>query len=51
MDSFARIYSCGGCGINNIKLKKCPCLTVCYCNKQCQKNHWKNGHKDKCINC
>lgn len=29
--------------------KKCSaCVTVAYCGKECQKEHWNNGHKQEC---
>ncbi|KAJ3327320.1 hypothetical protein HDU76_012002 [Blyttiomyces sp. JEL0837] len=32
-------------------LKTCAkCLRYAYCSKQCQKDHWKGGHKDACRN-
>ncbi|KAM6501526.1 hypothetical protein JOM56_001503 [Amanita muscaria] len=31
------------------RLKKCGrCLHVLYCSRQCQKEHWKLGHKTQC---
>lgn len=30
------------------KLLFCPCKTVFYCNKDCQKEHWHAGHKKVC---
>jgi hypothetical protein len=32
------------------KLQTCSrCLLVAYCSKECQRAHWKNGHKQTCI--
>jgi hypothetical protein len=27
----------------------CRCRLVAYCSKECQKAHWKNGHKQTCV--
>ena len=43
--------SCGGCGVllagETRKYCRC-CLTYCYCNEECQKQHWENGHREEC---
>eukprot|EP00656_Telonema_subtile_P014767 TRINITY_DN17639_c0_g1_i2.p1 TRINITY_DN17639_c0_g1~~TRINITY_DN17639_c0_g1_i2.p1 ORF type:complete len:760 (-),score=181.63 TRINITY_DN17639_c0_g1_i2:17-2296(-) len=40
---------CDCCGKKVQTLLKCArCKTVAYCSKECQKTHWKAGHKDKC---
>ena len=43
---------CGGCGKLRAESKskmECPrCRSVRYCNRACQKIHWKNGHKEMC---
>ena len=43
---------CEGCGKKaqaNVALKRCGnCKAVYYCGRKCQKQDWKNGHKDKC---
>ena len=40
--------SCDNCGALSCSLKACSvCKSVWYCNKQCQKTHWKL-HKSKC---
>eukprot|EP00931_Biecheleriopsis_adriatica_P019831 TRINITY_DN13404_c0_g1_i1.p1 TRINITY_DN13404_c0_g1~~TRINITY_DN13404_c0_g1_i1.p1 ORF type:complete len:340 (-),score=55.71 TRINITY_DN13404_c0_g1_i1:27-1046(-) len=32
------------------KFKKCSgCQMVCYCSPECQKKHWKAGHKQNCV--
>lgn len=45
--------SCGGCGkkqnAENVLLKCSRCGLVYYCDKNCQKKHWKAGHKKECI--
>jgi hypothetical protein len=31
------------------KYSRCAqCLAVCYCSKECQRAHWKAGHKGEC---
>ena len=42
---------CANCGQHddNNKLKCCKgCMRTFYCNKKCQKKHWKSNHKNKC---
>jgi hypothetical protein len=35
---------------NGLKLKPCPrCKRPCYCGVECQRAHWKGGHKTNCI--
>lgn len=42
--------ACAECGINGVALKACgSCRRAHYCNKECQRAHWKNGHKDECF--
>ena len=48
--------SCGHCGsaasssLPGGKLSKCArCGTVAYCSKDCQRAHWKAGHKQFCV--
>jgi len=42
--------ACCGCGAeNDMKLKPCPrCKGPLYCGKDCQRAHWKKGHKECC---
>ena len=43
--------SCGGCGtiLSGDRRKYCRCcLTYCYCNEDCQKKHWDDGHREEC---
>ena len=43
---------CGFCGAvqDAEKILKCSrCRSVYYCNRKCQKKHWKKEHKDKCM--
>lgn len=42
--------ACAGCkGIFKLsKLLNCPCRTVSYCGKECQRAHWKESHKLDC---
>eukprot|EP00878_Enallax_costatus_P009346 GHUV01009768.1.p1 GENE.GHUV01009768.1~~GHUV01009768.1.p1 ORF type:complete len:387 (+),score=74.62 GHUV01009768.1:293-1453(+) len=45
-------YHCLECGkeeTDDQKLLKCAtCKTARYCSKECQKAHWRNGHKQVC---
>ncbi|XP_066945423.1 uncharacterized protein [Macrobrachium rosenbergii] len=38
---------CANCG-NLAKLRCGNCRQAFYCKKECQKDHWKTGHKDQC---
>ena len=43
--------SCCGCGstLEGGTRKYCRCCrTYCYCNENCQKKHWDNGHRKEC---
>ena len=43
--------SCGGCGatLEGETRKYCRCCrTSCYCNEDCQKQHWENRHREEC---
>ena len=37
---------CSACGGEDAALQ-CPCHLVRYCNRECQKSHWKSSHKDE----
>jgi hypothetical protein len=40
---------CGSCGkLVEGTLKCSRCKSTCYCNRKCQKTHWKSGHKQEC---
>merc|ERR1712096_261091 len=46
-------HVCFGCGMpegtNGMKLHHCAgCAAAVYCSKECQKKHWKAGHKLDC---
>ena len=51
---FKKYKICEKCGKNKfshpeIKFKKCSgCISVNYCSKECQKEHWKR-HKEDCL--
>ena len=41
---------CARCGIRFPQLQKCSqCKQVLYCTKACQRQHWKDGHKQECV--
>eukprot|EP01102_Stenamoeba_stenopodia_P001576 TRINITY_DN11392_c0_g1_i1.p1 TRINITY_DN11392_c0_g1~~TRINITY_DN11392_c0_g1_i1.p1 ORF type:complete len:382 (-),score=63.28 TRINITY_DN11392_c0_g1_i1:58-1203(-) len=46
------ILSCSNCGKESapdLALKKCgACGKVQYCGRECQTEHWKNGHREDC---
>ncbi|KAJ3278974.1 hypothetical protein HDU79_001034, partial [Rhizoclosmatium sp. JEL0117] len=40
---------CFNCNSTSNNLKKCGgCGQFAYCSKECQKTHWKKGHKEAC---
>jgi len=40
---------CGFCKATNKRLYACKqCSLVSYCGKECQKNDWKRGHRERC---
>jgi len=41
---------CGRGAEHAVKLKLCPrCKGPFYCGKECQSEHWKKGHKERCM--
>eukprot|EP00899_Mesostigma_viride_P027528 jgi/Mesvir1/7960/Mv11872-RA.1 len=41
--------SCFGCGVRAESLRKCAqCRLAEYCSPDCQRKHWKEGHKTAC---
>lgn len=49
MVSTRRCAQCGGQTAAGFKLKKCAlCLQVRYCSADCQRAHWRAGHKEAC---
>lgn len=41
--------ACAGCGTTEAPLSSCAaCLSVGYCSKACQAEHWAAGHKAEC---
>ena len=40
---------CAYCGTSGAKLTCGKCKAAHYCSKPCQKQHWKNGHKERCL--
>lgn len=42
--------ACDNCGGTDQPLMNCSrCKLVHYCGKECQRQHWKNGHKGQCV--
>ncbi|XP_045617553.2 enolase-phosphatase E1 isoform X2 [Procambarus clarkii] len=41
------IGMCANCGFL-AKLRCANCRQAFYCKRECQREHWKNGHKDQC---
>ncbi len=50
--ALVELHQCGSCGKNEAALGKflncARCKSVSYCGRDCQKNHWQNGHKKIC---
>ncbi len=50
--SWKKIKQCGGCGkpetTVGIFLRCSKCYEAAYCSKECQIQHWRNGHKNEC---
>ncbi|KZS91165.1 hypothetical protein SISNIDRAFT_171616 [Sistotremastrum niveocremeum HHB9708] len=45
-----RLTQCAWCGRSSSGLRKCArCEKVKYCGKECQTDHWKQGHKEECV--
>ena len=41
---------CANCGVSDKPLLACArCVLVHYCSRECQKEHWKNDHKQRCV--
>ena len=40
---------CAYCETSGAKLTCGACKAAHYCSKACQKQHWKNGHKERCV--
>jgi hypothetical protein len=48
--SSAAAAKCGSCSKPLTKVLKCAkCEKVGYCNRKCQLEHWKGGHKQECL--
>merc|ERR1711879_944961 len=48
--NLANARACRKCGNKTEALFKCSgCGSVWYCSTQCQKSHWKEGHKHVCF--
>lgn len=49
IDNIIKQNICSGCLTYGEGFKKCAnCKLICYCSKNCQKKHWKAGHKKEC---
>ena len=42
------IRVCASCATAGAKKKCSVCMSAWYCNGECQKRHWKAGHKKAC---
>jgi hypothetical protein len=42
------LYTCACCGMPCGHLSCSRCRVAVYCDKACQKKHWKAGHKEVC---
>jgi len=48
-DRFPTRFTCSFCSKTVSRLLRCSrCERENYCNRECQKMHWKNGHKKSC---
>jgi hypothetical protein len=47
LDDVLVCSTCGSSAPVSSKFKNCPCGSARYCNKTCQKKHWKE-HRNKC---
>ncbi|GAB4821133.1 hypothetical protein N2152v2_008179 [Parachlorella kessleri] len=48
-DAAARKLHCDNCGQLALSAKACGgCRRVFYCSKECQREHWKSGHRKEC---
>jgi len=43
------IKACANCEKHGANLKCAKCKNANYCSKACQKQHWKNGHRELCF--
>jgi TPR repeat/MYND finger/Ring finger domain/Sel1 repeat len=44
------LRECSNCAVFGVPLLACGrCMLVRYCSRDCQKQHYKNGHKKECI--
>jgi len=41
--------TCGACGKEGVSKTCSGCKQVKYCNRTCQSQHWKGGHKARCM--
>ena len=50
LDSLINKYRCSYCSRQLVTSFKCArCQAAHYCDKRCQRKHWKSGHKRECI--
>ena len=46
----AKIHGCTYCGARDRDLQVCKgCHAASYCDRTCQRRHWKQGHKRECM--
>ena len=44
-----RVETCKACDTSDARLSRCArCEAVFYCSVECQRAHWKAGHKHEC---
>ena len=48
-EALATAPRCAGCGVVAPHLRSCgACRSVAYCSTDCQRKHWRAGHKREC---
>jgi TPR repeat protein len=44
-----RHIKCAKCLVEDGRFQCAACRSVSYCSKECQRSHWKAGHKQECV--